>query len=376
MVKKVLKNPIKSVSTFMKNSPIFSYWRTILFVVLTIVLLILFLWKFDFIGFYVAIKKLSISAFFWLILLSIIEQFISWERYRRFMIKSETKQVFDYIAVSTIASVVPPKPLGLYYRFIISLNLFKTNIKTTGFLIAIDTIFEAVATTLFAVLALFIFPRVNLGLQFVLYFFGILGLLYLIFVYYENRVYLIKSQTFKKLIEYLKTLKTKILDSFYSFIKKNLLSVFIGFLLSILKMFIGVLKVYLLFLFFGLEVNFWLVFGIWSIAFFVGTSSSLPGGLGAFELSFVYLSKAINIPESIAINVAVLERFFYIWVWAIFTGIFLLAKKISIVKGHHYFVAIISKIGDKINSGKVKSDMKNFYSIISTKIKDKDKIKK
>jgi uncharacterized protein (TIRG00374 family) len=351
-----------------KSIPILSYWRPVLFIILTIGLFIILLFKFNFSAFVESIMKLDFWAFFWLIVLSLFEQFLIWERYRRFMVKSHIKQFFDYISVSTVATVVPPKPLGLYYRFLLSMHLFKTNIKNTAFLVAIDTFYEGFAITLFAVISLFIFPKANLGLEIILYVLGAISLVYIIFTYYEARRYLVKNSLFKKLLTYFSKLKTQILDSFYNLLKQNKWNIFIGFVLSIARMIVCVFKVYLLFRFFGLDVGFWICLGIWSIANLVGNGSSLPGGLGAFELSFVYLAKTVNIPESIALYVAIMERFFEVWMWAIFTAIYLFYKKTKVWIIHDLFLQNISKFADRILSEKAKSNVRKVYRKVSKEI--------
>lgn len=352
-----------------KSIPILSYWRTILFIALTGALFVILLFKFNFSAFYDSFKKLDFWAFFWLIILSLFEQFLIWERYRRFMSKSHIKQFFDYISVSTVATVVPPKPLGLYYRFLLSMHLFKTNIKNTAFLVAIDTFYEGIAIIIFAVVSLFIFPKANLGLEIMLYILGAISLVYVIFSYYEARSYLVRNNFLKKILSYFSKIKTQLLDSFYSLLKQNKWNIFIGFILSVLRMFVCVLKVYLLFMFFGLDVNFWICLGIWSIANLVGNGSSLPGGLGAFELSFVYLAKTVNIPESIALYVAIMERFFEVWLWVIFTIAYLGYKKTKVWVIHDLFLQSISKFADKVLSERTRSNVKKVYAHVSKKFK-------
>jgi len=362
---KKIKNKIVDA---LKSIPLLSYWRTILIIILTIGLFVILLFKFNMSAFLESVKRLNFWAIFWLIVLSFFEQFLNWERYRRFMTKSHIKQFFDYISVNAVATVVPPKPLGLYYRFLLSIHLFKTNVKSTIFLIAIDTFYEGFAIVLFAGISLFIFPKANLGLEIILYILGALSLMYMIFLYYEARSYLIKNSFLKKIINYFSKIKNQLLDSFYKLLKANKWNIFIGFILSVIKMFVCVLKVYLLFVFFGLDVNFWICFGIWSIANLVGNGSSLPGGLGAFELSFVYLSKTVNIPESIALNVAIMERFFEVWAWAGFTLIYLFYKKTKLWQIHDLFILTASKFADKIGSGKTKSKVKKMFHKVTKKL--------
>jgi len=300
--------------------------------------------------------------------LSTIEQFLAWTRYKGFMKKSKMKQFFDYIAVISVDYVIPPKPLGLYYRFLLTKKLFKSKIKEIAILIIIDTFFEALAITSFALIALFVFPKANLGLAILLYLLAGIGILYFVFSYYETRVYLIKNNLIRKIVKYFSKIKTEFLKSFYSLLKLKKSYLVVGLILSIIKMFIGVLKVYLLFSFFGLNVPFWICFGMWSIAYFIGSSSSLPGGLGAFELSFVFLAKSINIPGELALNVAIVERFFNIWVWFIFTIIYLFVKKIKILMTHKTFLRNMSKLVSKIYSKSKLKNKANKNKIIKTKI--------
>jgi len=368
---KKLSNDFENFISNLKKSPIFSYWRVILFGILTIILIVFLYLKFDFVAFWNSVKLLSWQAFVWLALLSIFEQVLSWERYKRFLSKSNYAQINDYITVATVGATIPPKPLGLYYRFVLSTHLFKTKVKETAFLIAIDTAIEGIFIVVFAIFALFLFPQVNLGLEVILYLLGILGILYLLLSYYETRIYLVTNGFFKKIILYLSKFKKKIIDSFFNYLKNNLGQIIIGSILTIIKMFVGVLKVYLLFLFFGLEVSFWVCFGIWSIAFFVANASSLPGGLGAFELSFVYLSKSVGIPEALALNVAIMERIFAIWLWALFSGIYLFIKHVNLFKIHDYFVTGISNIIEELD--KLSKPARKIVKKISKDIKLKTK---
>lgn len=372
MLKKISKD-FDNVLKYVKGSPLFSYWRVILFGILTIFLFVILYLKFDFTAFYNSVILLDWDAFVWLFLLSIFEQVLSWERYKRFLSNVKYSKIWDYIAVSTVANVVPPKPLGLYYRFVLTTHLFKTKIKDTAFQIAIDSVIEGIFIIVFAIFALFLFPKVNLGLELMIYLLGILGVLYLILSYYETRIYLIKNNLFKKLIMYLSKIKEQITVTFVQYLKDHSLDLFVGSILTIAKMFVGVLKVYLLFLFFGVEINFWLCFGLWSIAFFVGNASSLPAGLGAFELSFVYLSKSVNIPESIALNVAIMERIFNIWIWVLFTGIFLFVKNVNIFKIHEYFLSGLLNIANELD--KISKPAKTIVNNLSKKIIKKRKKK-
>ena len=373
MLKK-LSEDFNNVTVFIKQSPLFSHWRTILFGIMTLILFIIVYLKFDFGTFYDSIVKLNWQAFVWLALLSIFEQILSWERYLRFLTKFKYSQITDYVAVSTIANVIPPKPLGIYYRFILTKHLFKTKIKETVFQIALDTAIEGIFIGLFAVSSLFLFPKANLGLEILLYLFGALGLIYFVISYYETRVYLIKNFVFRKLIMYLSKIKTQITQNFFKYLKSNMSEIIIGSILTIVKLFVGVLKVYLLFLFFGLDVSFWICFGIWGIAFFVGNASSLPAGLGAFELSFVYLAKSVNIPETMALNVALIERIFNIWIWVIFTLIYLFVKQINIFKIHEYFLAGLLKISKRLDN--IRDPARKMVKKISKQISEKIVINK
>ena len=252
--------------------------------------------------------------------------------------------IFDYVSVTTVANTIPPKPLGMYYRFLLSMHFFRTKLKNTAFLVVIDSFYEAFFTLLFAIAALFVFPRADVGLEIVLVLIGIVGIVYFGFSFYETRTYLIKSSVLRKAVDYFSNMKAKIKDSLIEFLKLNKSAIILGFFLSLVKYFIGALKVYLLFLFFGLDVNFWIAFGIWGIANFVGSSSSLPGGIGAFEFSFVYLAETANINKEVALTVAILERIFNIWIWVAFTGVYLVSTKTKVWTLHTYFIQSLSKM--------------------------------
>jgi len=338
-----LKKRIKDISVLLKNSPIFSYWRTILFIILTVFLITFLVINFDLKLFIKSIPQIQISVFFILLLISFLQQLFSWVRYYLFMKTNNFSKIFDYISVTTVGEIVPPKPLGLYYRFLLSMKFFDTTVKDTVFCVGIDTLYEAVFIFICAVVALFIFPKADLGLELFLILIGLFGILYFVFVYYENRIYLIKNGVIKRAITYLSQTKMKIKFSILEFLKVNKFTIFVGFFLSLIKYFLGILKVCLLFFAFGIRIDFWVAFGLFSIANFVGSASSLPAGLGAFEMSFVFLASSITVNKEIAFSIAILERFFSIWIWVLFTAIYLFLTKTQIWKLHTYFIFSLAK---------------------------------
>jgi len=365
----MLKDNLSSISKNIKKSPLFSNWRLIVFLGIVVFLIFLIRDRFDFIAFINSVKSLDLLSFIWLILISLFEQLVSWFRYMLFLDKPKLFDFMKYIVVTSAANVIPPKPLGVYYRFIFSLQLFKESVKKTSFLIAIDTFFESFFIFIFALFGLILFPNENLGLEVLIYSIAIFGIIYLVFSYYETKYFIIKNKFFKLLVEYFIKIKKKVFISFVKFLKQNKLNIFYGSIFTIIKMFLGVLKIYLLFEVFGISVSFWLCFGIWSIAYLVGTASSLPGGLGAFELSFVYLSEASNISGVVALNVALLERVSHIWVWAIISLIYLLHKKIGFAKAHTYFIKLLSGFADELEYKKTKNRLEYTYYKFSNKIK-------
>ena len=149
-------------------------------------------------------------------------------------------------------------------------------------------------------------------------------------------------------------------------------TIFFSLFLSVLKIFICTLRIYFVFLMFGVEVNFFIVLGLWSLCEIIGNVSMLPGGLGAYELSFVYLASILGINSTLALSVVIIDRLFSFWLYLIVGfGIVILSKK-PIEEMRKEFLKYLSKQMQHLFSLylKTQSKTKEFAEKIKTNIEE------
>ena len=336
-----------------KNLSLFSHWKFLLFLLFSVALLIILFVKFDFKLLFNSFGILGFVGIGIIFLISVFEQFLYFIRFKLFFRKKSTiKDFIYYIPTNFSSQIIPPPPLGYYARFLLTKYFYKTSIKKSIFLVAIDSFLEAIIILLFALFGLLFFPKTDLGLGALLISLVIIGVLYYIFNYYETKQDIIKSKILQRIIVYFSNIKQKFLKGLFNDIKKNKFAILIAFFVSILKFVVNIIKIYFI-LFLGYPIDVIAVAALTSIYLFITATSSVPGGLGVAELSFVLLAKSLGVNADIALVIVLLERFFTVWLWALiglFIGIY---EKSKITQMHKKFLMFLSSVVVNLKNNKL-----------------------
>lgn len=89
--------------------------------------------------------------------------------------------------------------------------------------------------------------------------------------------------------------------------------VLIIFSLSLLSWLMECIRLYLVFLAFGVHTSFFVIVIIFLLANFIGVISMLPGGLGSIEISLTTLFILFKIPAYLAGSIALMDRIISFW---------------------------------------------------------------
>jgi len=135
---------------------------------------------------------------------------------------------------------------------------------------------------------------------------------------------------FKKRGNFFKKLSTKLISSWETF-KESMFAyherkftMTLTILITIAVWFTDALAQFMIFRAFGIEINYFYVLAIASVSFVVGALSFLPGGLGAREGTFAYLTTFFNYSKATGLGIALVYK-------AIVYMIFSIGAIISIV---------------------------------------------
>lgn len=343
----------------LKKLSLFSHWKFLLFLLFGLGILIFLFSKFDFSLLFKSFGILGFLGISILFLISVVEQILFYIRFKLFYKKKYSfKEFIYYIPTNFSSQVIPPPPLGYYSRFLLTKYYYKTNIKRSIFLVMIDNFLEAASFLFFAILGLIFYPETDLGLGVLLISLFAIGVLYYIFNYYETKKEIIKYKILKKIIIYFSNIKQKFLISILKDLKNNKLEIVIAFLVSLLKFLVNIFKVYMLFYLLGNPLDILSVFGLVSIYLFLSASCSLPGGIGVAELSFVLLATSLGVNENLALVIALLERFFTVWLWVLLGIIIVIFEKANIAKVHRNFLKLLAETYSKIKEKRTLNNKK------------------
>jgi hypothetical protein len=111
-----------------------------------------------------------------------------------------------------------------------------------------------------------------------------------------------------------------------------------GIPLSFLIWFFEIIRVYLIFSAFGIDISLILIAEVFIIASLIGMIPLLPGGLGAVDGIMILLYSAAGVPPSISAAATVLERLISFWMTSI----------IGIACLPYFGTSVIKKISKKI----------------------------
>ncbi|WP_305514691.1 UPF0104 family protein [Methanobrevibacter sp. V14] len=113
--------------------------------------------------------------------------------------------------------------------------------------------------------------------------------------------------------------------------------------LSFLIWIFEILRVYLVFLAFGANVNFVIIGEVFIVASLVGMIPLLPGGVGAIDGVMILFYSATGIPSSVSAAATVIERLISFWMTTI----------IGLIILPYYGSAILNKISFSSSSGEI-----------------------
>jgi uncharacterized protein (TIRG00374 family) len=311
-----------------KLDSLFNYKK---YIFLYLIVIAIFFFLFHKFGFF-TIFKYKINVFY-LLLFLVLTVFQLFFLSLRFWISTNNpyslKHPVYYLAGFATTLGIPPKPLGeamrilvfkYYYRF--SYSRVMLSVLFENFF---DIIFVLIIGILSAVLLPFptIFDRILLTLLYVA-----LGLIFVFSSYYFIKHFNLKIKYKFFVFSFL----GRLFDLCFEYMKKVKLltfkTIFFGSFFTVLKILTITFRMYLIFLMFGYEINFFVVLGLWALCEIIGTASMLPGGLGVYELSFIYLSGVLGINEVLSFGVILIERLFSFWIFiAVGFGILIFSKK-------------------------------------------------
>jgi len=371
----ILENFNSKLFTFAKKVDSLTNFRKYVF--LYLVVIAIFLYLFSKFGFFEIFNCGKINVYYLLLffILSAVQLFVLSLRYSLYNGKKYSlKQMYYYLCGLAVTLGIPPKPLGEAFRIIILKYYYKIQYSQVILSIAMENIFDVVTVLTIGLISSALLPFPSVMDRIVLIVFAILLFIFsIIIVYYFIKVFNIKIRLFDSIaFNFLKN----ILSLFYKELKNlkmlSFKTIFFSLFLSVLKIFICTLRIYFVFLMFGVEVNFFIVLGLWSLCEIIGNVSMLPGGLGAYELSFVYLASILGINSTLALSVVIIDRLFSFWLYLIVGfGIVILSKK-PIEEMRKEFLKYLSKQMQHLFSLylKTQSKTKEFAEKIKTNIEE------
>ena len=107
-----------------------------------------------------------------------------------------------------------------------------------------------------------------------------------------------------------------------------------------------IIRVYLVFLAFGANVNIIVIGEVFIVACLVGMIPLLPGGLGAIDGIMIIFYSAAGIPSSISAAATVIERLISFW----------MATIIGLIILPYYGSSVLDKISFSSSSGEIEED--------------------
>ena len=152
--------------------------------------------------------------------------------------------------------------------------------------------------------------------------------------FYKKNSEKLENQIHEAIIGFQNTMKLLISN------KKGL---FYTLTLSFIIWFFEILRVYLVFLAFGANVNLIVIGEVFIVASLVGMIPLLPGGLGAVDGLMILFYSAAGIPSSVSAAATVIERLISFW----------MATIIGMVILPYYGSSVLDKISSNSSSGEL-----------------------
>ena len=366
-LQKIDQDYFKKAYNNFKSLPLFNSKKTIILTTITIALLIFVLTKINFSLFFKALSLISLKYVIIFTGLSLLQTYLYFLRFNFLIGKNKASLFFGFILGFNFSRVIPPRPFGEYLRLLTTEKYYNTNLKESLVAILLDDFFDTFFAILFAVIATFILSKNVFFWKIIVYIILAFAVLYLIDYINENVSFLKKTFGNKVFKKYYGKIKKIFLEYLKSFLSLNKRVLFYSSILSFLLVIISIFRFYLIFLMFGINLPFFIIAAIWAFANIIANASMLPGGLGAFELSIIYLLEDYSVSSNtLSLMIAFIERFFNVWIIVIFGLIYYFYKNPSLHKLQKEFlqnILIELKKGDKITKNVLNSVKKNVRQI-------------
>lgn len=309
---------LKEFKGNLQHLPIFNSKKAIVLTLITLLLLVYVFYKIHFIDFVNALTYLNLKTFGILFLLSLFEIYLYSKRFVDVIeVRYNLQAFFHYLVGFAFGRLVPPRIFGEYLRLLLTQRYFNVGISKAIFAIIIDNLYDGIVLAVFSIFAAFVLSGKLAIWKIIILLLLILGGLYTFYILYVNFKFLnnvFGVNLFKKLFLYA---IYKLKEIWHEFLKLNKATLIYGLFLTTINFLISFLKAFIILKLLGYDIGFITVAAIWTLAHLAGNASMLPGGLGAFEITFSFLLVGYGVPESIGLVAALIERFFNIWMFGI-----------------------------------------------------------
>lgn len=290
------------------------------------------------------LKNIKVQYFF----LAIASLFISyliivfrWQNSLRFVKKVPIRKLLILHWAGMFVNTITPgaqtggEPVRAYF---LGKMYKKSKTKFLGAILA-DKTFNfiiIISILVFSLLALSFFSniptQIKIFLQIVISMIIII-IIILVFIYLKEyhltfQEYLVKTlhrrflkRRFKKVSDFREYIEKR-KNFFFKEYKKpfrNKKRVVFSIFLSLLSWLFVYFASYLIFLSFGIQINYVYILIVYSISEAVGALSPFPGGVGIMEASLILLYSLFSIPVSVALSVTILARFLH-YFYALLVG--------------------------------------------------------
>lgn len=305
------------------------------------------------------LQYLTLKYFLLLLGLTILEAILYSNRYILFFdIKYNLSAFFGYLAGFVFGRVVPPRPFGEYLRLLLTMHYFKTKFKESLLAIIFDNLIDMLGLGFYGILASLILSTNFIFLEILLLILVLMSCIYIFYIFYKTFVSIQNIFGIKQIYNLLLYLKETVLKQIYIFMSMKKSNIIIGIIITLVNYLVAFFKMYLILVMLGFNLPFITVASIWCVAHIAGSASMLPGGLGVFELTFMYLARLHGVPESLGLAAALIERIFNVWLMSIVGFAYFIITKIPLQNLQDQFYIFVVNIVNKLYT-KIIPDDKN-----------------
>jgi len=343
-VKTKIDKEFGQIVTKMHNLPLFSSPKIFILTIITIFLLAFGLTKIDLHTFYDSIRQTTFQYFLLFLLLSVLDIYCLSKRFSVFM-KRKNGFMFSvhYLVGYIFGRVIPPRPFGEYIRLLLTEYYYKIKLHDAIFFLVVDDIYDTLILLCFGVVASFILSSSVMFWKVLSVIIVIFSILFIFYIVYTNVISLRGLLGFKIFYNVLNHFKEMLREYLKKFLSLDLQTFLIAGFLTICRYVLSFLRIYLIALMLNAQIGFFAIAGVWTISNIVGTASMLPGGFGAFELTFMYLMQAYGVADTTGLAIAFIDRFFHIWLPAIVGLVYFIYTKTPIMDLHNFFFGKVAE---------------------------------